>query len=317
MPEDKSLNDWRRTTPWAEWAITPLVGDASARRYSRLTGPDGSTAMAMEDPAGPEAIARFACVADALRDNGICTPRIFAQAPKHGLAIMTDMGAETVADILAHSPERSNELYGATADLLCDLHRATPPEWLKPLNPEIGAEMIGIMGEYYAPAIPLLPAKEALRAALEQHGGGPVVFSHRDFHAENLIWRNDLQGTDRIGVLDFQDAIAAPPAYDLASLIRDARRDVPGKTARIILSSYAAATGSDLDALTMAVTVWGIQRNLRLLGVFTRLTQSGKPRYQALMPRVWRQLQADLVHPALRDLAAALRSLPAPQEQAA
>lgn len=317
MPEDKSLNDWRRTTPWAEWAIAPLAGDASARRYSRLTGPDGSTAMAMEDPAGPKAIARFARVADALRNKGICTPRIFAQAPKHGLAIMTDMGAETVADILAHSPERSDELYGAIADLLCDLHRAAPPEWLSPLTPEVGAEMIGIMGEYYAPAVPLLPAQKALQAVLEQHGGGPLVFAHRDFHAENLIWRDELHGTDRIGVLDFQDAVAAPPAYDLASLIRDARRDVPGKTARTILRRYAVTTGSDIDTLTTALTAWGVQRNLRLLGVFTRLAQSGKPRYKALMPRVWRQLQADLAHPALRDLAAALRALPAPQEQAA
>lgn len=308
---DAALRDWLRGTDWAGWRVAPLAGDASARRYSRLSGPGGATVIAMDDPGGAPALRRFAAVAALLRGHGLAAPAVLAH--QDGLAIVEDMGSDTVAALLARDPGAAPMLYGAIADLLGALHQHPAPGWLSVLTPDRAGAMIAPLADHYAPGFALAPAQAALVQALRADGGGPMVIAHRDFHAENLTWRPDQAGLSRIGLLDFQDAVAAPPAYDLASLIRDARRDVDPAIAALTLARHAAATGTDPRDLDRALAVWGVQRNLRILGIFAGLAAQGKPRYTALLPRVWRHVQADLAHPALAATARHLRDLPAPE----
>ena len=141
----------------------------------------------------------------------------------------------------------------------------------------------------------------------------PDTLALRDFHAENLIWRPEHVGTDRVGLLDFQDAVLAPAGYDLASLIRDVRRDVSPQLAEDVTSYFEdhAKPGPDFRAQLACL---GAQRNLRILAVFARLAKvHGKRRYLDLMPRVWNNLMLDLQHPSLINLQTAVRDvLPAP-----
>ena len=131
----------------------------------------------------------------------------------------------------------------------------------------------------------------------------------RDFHAENVIWRPGRRGHDRFGLIDFQDAFLAPPEYDLASLLRDARRDVGADAAEAAIAAFATRSGRNRDVVSAATAMLAVQRNLRILGIFERLIRTaGKPRYADFLPRVRRLIEEDLTHPALADLAGPIRA---------
>ena len=125
----------------------------------------------------------------------------------------------------------------------------------------------------------------------------------RDYHAENLVWLPERPGVKNVGLLDFQDAISGHPAYDLVSLLQDARRDVRPELARTILQKFTETTHTDTKEFARAYAVLGALRNLRILGFFARLSvHFGKPRYVDMIPRVWRHLIDNLAHPDLVDL---------------
>ena len=155
------------------------------------------------------------------------------------------------------------------------------------------------------------------KGPFEVDNAEPPVLLLRDFHAENLIWLPDRQGPARLGLLDFQDAVAGPGAYDLASLIADARRDVAPDLAELLVKRYAAATNRDLACVSTVVALLSVQRTLRILGIFARLClRDGKAHYVDLIPRVWGQLETGLKAcgiPALRDTTPALLPKPTPQ----
>ena len=126
----------------------------------------------------------------------------------------------------------------------------------------------------------------------------------RDYHAENLLWLPGRSGAARVGLLDFQDMLHGHPAYDLVSLLEDARRDVPAALRTALTDRYLARTGADREAFLLAAATLSAQRNLKIVGLFTRLARrDGKPRYLELLPRAWGHLAADLAHPALAPLA--------------
>ncbi|MBF9061460.1 phosphotransferase, partial [Rhodobacterales bacterium HKCCSP123] len=169
------------------------------------------------------------------------------------------------------------------------------------------------------PAIAALPALMA--EALARHAGGPPVLALRDYHADNLIWLPAREGPARIGLLDVQDAVALPLGYDLASLLDDPRRDVP-ETVRSALTRWFAATqGLDPGAAAARLATLSLLRNLRILGIFRRLsTEGGKPRYAAFLPRTGRLVDRAAAHPALAALhapVARLRALSAHWPEAA
>lgn len=301
-----TVTDFLAATPWADWQMQDMAGDASGRRFTRLTGADGQSAILMQaDPAVAGGHDAFLSCARHLTAHGLAAPKILKA---HGpFALVDDLGPDTFAQWIARHPQDETALYAAAVDVLVALQDIPAPAGLMVIDPPTGAAMLGPFFDFYAPeTIP--PQRDALGAALEAalgaHAATATTFALRDFHAENLMWRPERQGLDRVGLIDFQDAVMAPAVYDLVSLLRDARRDVPQALYDMMLARFAQATGADISATQAACAVVAVQRNLRILGVFARLAQrDGKARYLDFMPRVQRMLRADLAHPALGDLA--------------
>ena len=245
-----------------------------------------------------------------LREHGFAAPAVLAADAARGLLLIEDFGDDLVARVLTHAPAQAEVVYARIIDLLVALHREPPPEFVAPLDGPALAALTALFEEQYPGAAGrgIADRVAALHAALA--GAAPPVLSLRDFHAENLVWRGDAP----LGLLDFQDAVAAHPAYDLVSALQDARRDVDPALEAAMIERYLAATGAEPTAFRAVYALLGAQRALRILAVFTRLClRDGKPRYLDFMPRVWGYLQRSLAHPALAPLAEALRGLPAPE----
>lgn len=299
-----------RGTEWAEARVEPLAGDASARRYFRLHGTTDS-AVLMDDPTG--AVGRYLAMTGWLRQRGLHAPAILVEAEAQGLLIVEDLGDDLVARVLVRQPEAAPAIYDRIIDLIVDLHAHRPPEFVPALDGPALAEQVALFAEY--PAAAGAPAAgagvPAAIAALhaELCADALPVLSLRDFHAENLVWREDAA----LGLLDFQDAVATHPAYELASVLQDARRDVTPDIEEAAIVRYVTATEADYASFRAAYALLGAQRNLRIMGIFTRLClRDGKDRYLDMMPRVWTAITRNLAHPALVPLAAALKDVPAP-----
>ncbi|SIS58176.1 aminoglycoside phosphotransferase family protein [Phaeovulum vinaykumarii] len=302
---------------WGGARRSPLAGDASARRYERLDLA-GQRAVLMDVPPGDtDQVARFLRVGDWLLAQGFSAPRVLARAPGDGLLLLEDLGDDLIARLVAADPAREGDLYHAIGVFLLELHARPAPAFLPRLDAPALADLVGLIESHYLPAagaparVPELAARVAEACADD---GLPSVCALRDFHAENLIWLPARKGAARLGLLDFQDAVAAHPAYDLVSVLQDARRDVPAAIEAAVRAQYVTARGLDGVAFDRAYAALGAQRALRILGVFARLCrEAGKPRYVDLMPRVWAQLMRNLDHPALADLrAVVVAALPAP-----
>lgn len=305
---------------WGDARRVPLAGDASVRRYERLTR-NGDTAVLMDAPPDHgESTMPFTRMAHWLRGWGYSAPEIIAEDHAKGFLLLEDLGDALFARLIENSPEYEIPLYSAATDFLIDLgHRPTAPE-LRTLDSATLADLVALTPKWYLPGIDAgqnnhadtLPAIVA--QLYEQTSNDPVVTSLRDFHAENLIWLSDRNGNARVGLLDFQDAVAAHPAYDLVSLLQDARRDVSPDTEALMLKKYLKETGAAEDRFHRTYALLGAQRALRIVGVFSRLTlHFGKTHYLDYLPRVWRYLERNLKHPALAPLADCVRAgLPEP-----
>jgi len=306
------ISDFLAKTVWKDWHRTPVTGDASNRRYWRLTHGDQSVILMDDDPALGGDTVPFANIAQLLLSEGLCAPHILAHDPKVGLMIISDLGKTDVAGWLRNSPRDENTLYQTATDVLVTLHNMTPPAGLECMTPAAGAAMLDLVGSHYA-RCDITDLSHAMETTLSHFAPTPDKIALRDFHAENLIWRPSHQGRDRIGLLDFQDAFLAPAGYDLVSLLRDARRDVGADTVAAMIAYFIENTDVGPDFPTQLACV-GIQRNLRILGIFGRLSLDyGKPRYLDLIPRVWGDIETDLADPALADLRdAVLDVVPAP-----
>ncbi len=292
-------------TQWANWARKPIAGDASARRYWRLSMQGHPPAILMDDPPnGTGATTRFADIATALTGIGLAAPAIHHHDTALGLMVIGDLGPTDFAAHLRDNPDEEATLYGAATDILVALHLQPWSLPLSTITPPVAAEMIDLVAIHYAatPAA-LSDLTHAMQGAYSQLVDPTPHLALRDFHAENLIWRPDLGGTQRVGLLDFQDACYAPAGYDLMSLLRDARRDVVPSVATQAITQFCTATGADHRSMSAHLACVSAQRNLRILGIFARLAkQDGKLKYLALLPRVWGHLSRDLAHPALVNL---------------
>ncbi|PZX18990.1 hypothetical protein LX81_00684 [Palleronia aestuarii] len=306
----------------AGWGATrrhPLAGDASRRRYLRLArGPE--TAILMDaDPANGEDIAPFRRVRDHLSGVGISVPAEIAADPEHGFLLMEDLGDGLFVTLLDRDPHMETDLYAAATDALAHLQRDAPPHWAKSYDAPAMAAAIRLARDWYLAGLRVSETdwtalELVLEADLAAAADDSIVLLHRDYHVQNLVWLPEREGIARVGMLDFQDALAGHPAYDLVSLLQDARRDVPQAVEREMIRRFAARTGRDPEPFARAYAVQGAQRQLRLLGIFAKLAaEQGKTGYLELLPRVWGYLLRDLDHPALGDLKAQVhRVLPAP-----
>jgi aminoglycoside/choline kinase family phosphotransferase len=289
---------------WAGARIEPLAGDASFRRYFRVIG-EGRSAVLMDAPPPHEDPRPFAAVAEWLASGGLSAPEILARDLDQGLLLLDDFGDSRLREALDEDPARERELYELATDVLVHLHRHPPMPGLPPHGLETWLEELMLFPDWYCAALGLSVDVEGYRAAwiealapIASDGLGPVTIL-RDYHAENVMLIGGRDGIAHLGLLDFQDARAGHPAYDLASVLEDARRDVPEAIERDMIDRYKAATGQG-DAYERAYWALAAQRNTRILGVFTRLwKRDHKPHYTAFQPRMWGLLERDLASPQL------------------
>ena len=348
MTRQTEMHDFLAAQGWGDAAVTPLPGDASTRRYFRLA--DGARhALLMDQPQGAETpsappdataeqrhalgynavarlagadIGRFAAVAQYLKTRLLSAPEIMAFDTATGFMVLEDLGDAVFADVLTDGGDEA-ALYDNAVEVLARLHAEPAPSEMsgKTLfaydDVALLAE-IDLLTEWYLPhalnraatADEIAEHRSLWRVALAGIAAAPRVFVHRDYHAQNLLWLPQRDGVARTGLIDFQDAVAGSRAYDIVSLLEDARRDVDPSVARAALRHYLdtmAAQGTPLDEAAFAaeMAAMAAQRNAKIVGIFARLfRRDGKPRYLALLPRVWGHLTNDLAHPSLADLRA-------------
>ena len=283
---------------WGEGDVLPLAGDASFRRYFRVAD-HGRSAILMDAPPPHEDPRPFIQVAQWLVARGFPAPTIFGTDLDQGLVLIEDFGDARMRETVDAAPESLLRMYEAAVDILIRLRGEPAGPWRPYDRKELQREA-DLLTEWYCPAIGVKVDTDAYAKAwgevFDYALAAEPVTVLRDYHAENLML---IGGTEALGLLDFQDALAGHPAYDLVSLLQDARRDVEPEIEAAMLDRYRRVTGvgDDFDA---AYHVLGAQRNAKIVGIFTRLwRRDGKPRYPAMLPRVWRYLNRDLDHPAL------------------
>jgi aminoglycoside/choline kinase family phosphotransferase len=287
---------------WGGAAISPVAGDASFRRYFRVAQ-SGRSAILMDAPPPHEDPRPFLAIARWLAEHGFAAPVIHAADAPAGLVLLEDFGDVRMRETVDAEPARETALYRTAIDTLISLAGHAPGN-IPPYDRAVYQREAGLLTDWYCPAIGLAVDEEGYRAAWDAVlapilAETAVVTVLRDYHAENL-----MIVADGLGLLDFQDALAGHAAYDLVSLLQDARRDVPLELEAAMLAYYRDATGAG-EAFGRAYHVLGAQRNAKIVGIFTRLwKRDGKPRYPALCPRVWAYLERDLAHPALAPVAA-------------
>ncbi len=304
MTPPPHAHDFLAACGWAGARIMPLAGDASFRRYFRVVH-DGRSAVLMDAPPPHEDPQPFIAVAEWLTSRGLSAPEILARNLDKGMLLLGDFGNIRLRETLDEDPRRERELYELATDVLVHLHGHPPMAGLKSHGLDQWLEELTLFTDWYCPAVGAAvdvagyeSAWRQVLAPVASDGLGPVAVL-RDYHAENIMLVEGREGVAHFGLLDFQDALAGHPAYDLASVLEDARRDVPPAIERAMIDRYVAATGRG-ETFERAYWALAAQRNTRILGVFTRLwKRDNKPGYRRFQPRMWGLLERDLAQPHL------------------
>ena len=297
---------------WGDAAERLLAGDASFRKYFRLTRASG-TAVVMDAPAPQEDVRPFVRIGRHLLSMKLSAPEIWRVDEAGGFLLLEDLGDDTFARVLANGGDEA-ELYARATDVLVAVHAAPDHGLLPGLGAYEGEALIEaamLMPEWYLPeatgrATPADTAQSygaAWRRCLANLPNSAVALLLRDFHKDNLLWLSQRPGVRACGLLDFQDAQRGHPSYDLVSLIEDARRDVSPAVQAACLARYLAATGLPDKDFRTGFALMAAQRHARIIGLFVRLLRrDGKPEYLPHLPRVWRMFERALQHPALEPL---------------
>jgi N-acetylmuramate 1-kinase len=331
----KSLRQFLDGAGYLEAKRQRMAGDASTRSYARLIRDDGVVIL-MNSPRRPDGgksyatavhlaqdVKPFVAIAGGLRQRGFSAPAIHHADLDAGFLVTEDFG--NAGFIAGDPPAPIAARYEAATDMLAALHREPLPEKL-PLAPEFSYAIplfdtdallveIGLMLEWYLPDRGAEPGENLRadfvamwRALLAKSAAAPRTWVMRDFHSPNLIWLGEREGIARVGIIDFQDAVLGPAAYDLVSLLQDARIDVPEQLELTLFAHYIKARRADDDGFDPAqfaelYAIMSAQRNTRLLGTFARLNRrDGKPQYLRHQPRIWTYLNRSLAHPVLARL---------------
>jgi tRNA threonylcarbamoyl adenosine modification protein YjeE len=318
-----------------------MVGDASTRVFERLVLSD-RTEVLMNSPRRPdgppvrdgkpysaiahlaEDIVPYVALAQGLRDRNLSAPAILQAALEHGFLVMEDLGDDRI--VAGDPPAPIEERYEAAVDLLLSLHRRKLPErlpvaprkeyFLPPYDMDAFLIEAELLLDWYLTSADV-EITDRLRAeftglwrdALQPVIEAPPTWVLRDYHSPNLLWLPERDNVARIGLLDFQDAMMGPAAYDLASLLQDARVDVPEPLEVALFSRYVRGRLYDqrFDAAGFAriYATLAAQRATKILGIFARLDRrDGKPQYLRHIPRLLRYLNRSLAHPDLGPLKA-------------
>ncbi|MEO8316815.1 MAG: tRNA (adenosine(37)-N6)-threonylcarbamoyltransferase complex ATPase subunit type 1 TsaE [Bradyrhizobium sp.] len=336
----RTLRQFLKAAGFMDSVRARMPGDASTRSYARLTQ-DGGTVILMNSPPRPdgpvirngksysalvhlaEDVRPFVAIANGLRERGFSAPAIHHADLDSGFLITEDFGGAGVVE--GDPPRPIAERYEAATDVLAALHREVLPEIL-PLTPDVSYAIpvfdadallteMALMLDWYMPDRGTEPTDEQRtefatmwRQLLAKPVASPRTWAIRDFHSPNLIWLSERSGISRVGIIDLQDAVLGPVTYDLASLLQDARIDVPEQLELTLLTRYIKArlaADSSFDPADCAelYAIMSAQRNTKLLGIFARLNRrDGKPQYLRHQPRIWAYLNRSLAHPALAGL---------------
>jgi tRNA threonylcarbamoyl adenosine modification protein YjeE len=326
------------TAGWPGASRTFLTGDASARGYEVVSLPGQPDRIVMNAPASSlgapirdgrtyaeiahiaRSVHAFVAVDRVLADAGLAVPEIEAADLDRGLLLIGHLGDGTFLD----GGEPVAERYVAAAALLADMHGRTWPQTVSldggtytipPYDREAMLIEAELLLDWYLPFATGKPVQDgdradfraAWNAVLDRLAGCETSIVLRDYHSPNIIWRPERLGRDRLGVIDFQDALIGPAAYDVASLALDARVTIPLELERATVEAYAearsAAGAFDRAAFDAAYAIMGTQRNSKILGIFVRLDRrDGKPAYLRHLPRIRAYLARSLPHPALAEV---------------
>lgn len=330
FPGDASTRSYRRLYRGADTAV---LMNAPAQAEAPACPPDATPAQreqlgynALARLAGPN-LAAFAGLTEELTARGFSAPHILAADLAGGLLLLEDLGDDLFARAIPAGAGEV-ELYRHGVEALAAIYRSSFPsrlhhhggEWHvldydgPALLAETGLFLDWFVREYQGREVSPADRESwsavwnAVFPALETEAAGLAL---RDYHAENLLWLPDRTGPARAGLIDYQDALFAHPAYDLVSLLEDARRDVAPELAQAMKAHFLKAVQiSDRDAFETAYAVLGAQRNAKILGIFVRLARrDGKPKYLDLLPRVARHFLTDISHPALSDVRTLIHAL--------
>ncbi|TPM03839.1 tRNA (adenosine(37)-N6)-threonylcarbamoyltransferase complex ATPase subunit type 1 TsaE [Mesorhizobium sp. B2-3-10] len=340
MARSLAMRGFLESTGWGQARRRHFIGDASARSYEIVTLAGEAPRVLMNSPRlvlGPpvrdgkpyaviahtaQSVSAFVAIDRALLAAGVAVPRIDAQDLDQGFLLLEHLGSEGFLD---GNGEPVAERYEAAAELLAMMHGKAWPHRMEaapgvvhdvpPFDRDAMLIEADLLIDWYVPAISGEPASEALRsgyhkiwnALLDRLQGSEYTLMLRDFHSPNIIWRGERSGLDRLGIVDVQDALIGPCAYDVASLAMDARVTMAPEIEKRTLDAYVAARhaagGFDEESFLEAYAIMAAQRNSKILGIFVRLEKrDGKPYYLRHLPRIRDYLRRALSHPTLADL---------------
>ncbi|RWB03856.1 MAG: tRNA (adenosine(37)-N6)-threonylcarbamoyltransferase complex ATPase subunit type 1 TsaE [Mesorhizobium sp.] len=335
-----AMRDFLVNAGWGEAQRRHFIGDASARSYEIVSLPDQKPRVLMNSPRlvlGPpvrdgkpyaeiahtaQSVSAFVAIDHALQAGGVSVPQIHAEDQDQGFLLLEHLGSE---GFLGSDGQPLAERCAAAAELLAMMHGRTWPRRLEtghdgfhevpPFDRDAMMIEADLLVDWYVPAITGAPASDSLRAGyhkqwnalLDRLHGREVTLMLRDFHSPNIIWRGDRSGHDRLGIVDFQDALIGPCAYDVASLAMDARVTMSPEIEKQTLDAYVAARHAagafDEASFLESYAIMAAQRNSKILGIFVRLEKrDGKPYYLKHLPRIRDYLRRALSHPALASL---------------
>jgi len=321
---------------WRTGDVRPLADDASFRSYHRLEAGDRKAVM-MDAPPEHEDVRPFVTIARHLLSLGLSAPRILAEDAETGLLLLEDLGDDTFTRLLKNGADET-ALYALAIDVLIHLHQLPPSQTVPAGTPAYDNDRLLdealLFTDWYLPAVLDAPPSENMRNGYIDAWNKvlPIVYVQpltlvlRDFHVDNLMRLPDRDGVSACGLLDFQDAVAGATAYDVMSLLEDARRDIAPGLKDAMMTRYVDGMG-DLDrpGFDAAFAILAAQRHAKVIGIFTRLCRrDGKAGYLVHIPRIWRLLEQALRHPALapvsawfdRNVPVGVRGVPARQPEA-
>ena len=292
VEQDPKIIGFLTAHGWGEASFFPMTSDASARRYARLLHSGRSAVLMDARDVARTQTEQFCKISYLLRAHGLSAPEIYARDFSSGFLLLEDFGDKVFSRLMDGDPKREDALYRNAIDMLVHLRTLVPPRSLTVASSDVLGPMIEPFFENYL----VKDGKNKDRTvklhfhlleALRMIDGQTRVVALRDFHAENIMYLDNRVGPASVGLLDFQDAFICHAAYDLVSLLQDARRDVSPEIEGAMIDYYLSQVEEDGESFLSCYRILGVQRNLRILGIFARLAlHQNKPSYASLIPRV-------------------------------
>lgn len=311
---EKELLEFLKKCKVDDYEVEKLKADASHRRYRRLKKGEKSF-IVMDAPPEKESTKEFIQMSQFLIASGFSAPEVIEHDQENGFLLLEDFGCYQVSTILAQKmfeDASEMEVYTKAMDVLIKLHKMQAPSFLANYDDQSMIKETTLFIEWYVSVIndAKLPRvmneeyQKIVNYSLKLTKIFPKTTVLRDYHADNLMWLPERFGQQKIGLLDFQDAVLGSPIYDIVSLLEDARRDVSEEVVNAMISKYLKAFPQyNYKDFMTCYSILGAQRNLKIIGIFSRQSSKNKnPYYLSLLPRVWGHLNRDLKHPLLLPL---------------